>query len=41
MRFRALSWWPRGGGEEVLREHEQIYEACLAGQIERPVELAS
>lgn len=41
VRFRALSWWPRGGGEEVLREHEEIYEACVAGQIERAVELAS
>lgn len=41
VRFRALSWWPRGGGEEVLREHEEIYEACLAGKIERAVGLAS
>lgn len=39
VRFRALSWWPRGGSEEVLREHERIYEACVAGRIDLAREL--
>ena len=39
VRYRSLSWWPRGGGEEVVREHKDIYETCVAGQIEHAVEL--
>lgn len=41
VRYRALSWWPRGGDDEILREHEELYEACVAGEIERAVELIS
>ena len=41
VRYRALSWWPRGGDEEILREHEEIYEACVTGQIEHALELTS
>jgi GntR family carbon starvation induced transcriptional regulator len=39
VRYRALSRWTRGGAEEVLREHEEIHAACVAGEVERAVRL--
>lgn len=41
LRYRALSWLPRGGAEEVLREHEKLYKACVSGDVEDAVRLAS
>lgn len=34
-RYRALSWWPRGGSEKAWREHVDIYEACVSGDTDR------
>jgi GntR family transcriptional regulator, carbon starvation induced regulator len=39
VRYRALSRWTRGGAKEVLREHEEIHAACVAGEVERAGEL--
>lgn len=41
VRYRLLSWLPRGGDAEILREHEEIYKACITGQIERAVQLSA
>lgn len=41
VRYRALSRLPRGGDEEVLREHEKLYEACVSGDVEGAVRLAT
>ncbi len=37
VRYRQASIAPRGGSEEVIREHEHLLDACLAGDVEAAV----
>lgn len=39
-RYRTLSWTPRGGGAEILKEHHDLFRACVKRNIPQAVKLA-